>query len=249
MTQRAGRTTIAGVDGCPEGWVVVLWSVDDPSRAAARVCADFASVLALDEAPDIIAVDMPIGLPERIAGTGGRAPEHLVRPLLGQRQSSVFSIPPRDAVMASDYAAARAAALSRTDPPRSVAKQAFMIFPKIREIDRLMTPALEDRVYECHPELAFWAMNGETALDLPKKIRGRPNPEGLELRRNLLRSGGVPDDVLGIDPRTLGRVGPDDLLDACACAWSARRILDGIAHCFPSDPPRDGKGLRMAIWA
>lgn len=249
MTQWASPTTIAGVDGCPDGWVVVLWTVDDPSRATARVCPDFATVLSLDAAPAIIAVDMPIGLPDRIDGAGGRAPERLVRPLLGQRQSSVFSIPPREAVMAPDYAAAREAALARTDPPKSVAKQAFMIFPKIREIDCLMTPALEDRVYECHPEVAFWAMNEEMALDLPKKIRGRPNPEGLALRRDLLRSGGLPDDVLDIDPRSLGRVGPDDVLDACACAWSARRVLGGAAHCFPPDPPRDGKGLRMAIWA
>ena len=249
MTLQAGARVVAGVDGCPDGWVVALWNVDDPSKATIRTCANFADVLALDETPRIIAVDMPIGLPERIEGTGGRAPERLVRPLLGQRQSSVFSIPPRAAVMAPDYAAAREAALERTDPPKSLAKQAFMIFPKIREIDRLMTPELEIRVHECHPEVAFWAMNGESALNLPKKTKGRPNPDGLALRRDLLRSGELPDDVLDLAPRSLGRVGPDDILDACACAWSARRILNGTAHCFPPDPPRDGKGLRMAIWA
>jgi predicted RNase H-like nuclease len=45
----------------------------------------------------VIAVDMPIGLPDFTA-RGGRGPETLVRPLLGERQSSVFSIPSRAAV-------------------------------------------------------------------------------------------------------------------------------------------------------
>jgi predicted RNase H-like nuclease len=44
-------------------------------------------------------------------------------------------------------------------------------------------------------------------------------------------------------------VGADDLLDACACAWSARRIAEGRAVRFPADPPQDARGLRMAIHA
>ncbi|WP_246658873.1 DUF429 domain-containing protein [Mesorhizobium sp. J18] len=39
----------------------------------------------------MLAVDMPIGLPER-TGKGGRGPENLVRLHLDERQSSVFSI-------------------------------------------------------------------------------------------------------------------------------------------------------------
>ncbi len=55
-----------------------------------------------------IAVDMPIGLPDRIEGSG-RAAERAVRPLLGPRQSSVFTIPARAAIEATDYASACAA--------------------------------------------------------------------------------------------------------------------------------------------
>jgi len=43
--------------------------------------------------------------------------------------------------------------------------------------------------------------------------------------------------------------GPDDLLDALACAAIARRIHAGIAKSFPQSPPRDAYGLPMAIWA
>ena len=43
--------------------------------------------------------------------------------------------------------------------------------------------------------------------------------------------------------------GPDDLLDALACAAIARRIHAGLARPFPDPPARDAFGLPMAIWA
>jgi predicted RNase H-like nuclease len=43
--------------------------------------------------------------------------------------------------------------------------------------------------------------------------------------------------------------GPDDLLDALACAAVARRLHGGIAQSFPDPPPRDRYELPMAIWA
>jgi predicted RNase H-like nuclease len=43
--------------------------------------------------------------------------------------------------------------------------------------------------------------------------------------------------------------GPDDLLDALACAVIARRIHAHTATPFPDPPPRDEHRLPMAIWA
>jgi predicted RNase H-like nuclease len=40
-----------------------------------------------------------------------------------------------------------------------------------------------------------------------------------------------------------------DFLDACACAWTAARIVRGEATRFPDAPPLDAKGLRMEILA
>ena len=57
----------------------------------------FADILGAPEAPAIVAVDIPIGLPER-SGYGGRTAENAIRPLLGMRQSSVFSVPSRAAI-------------------------------------------------------------------------------------------------------------------------------------------------------
>lgn len=240
-------TWIAGVDGCPGGWLVVLRSVDSDAAPRALIAPTFAEVLALPEAPRVIAVDIPIGLAER-SGIGGRAADIAARSRLGARKSSVFAVPARAAVMATEYRDACAIALAHSDPPRKVSKQSFNIFAKIREVDRLMTPALQDRVVECHPETAFWAMNGEAPLDAPKKVKSRPYPPGLALRRKLLAATGLPPAFLETRFRA-AEAGPDDLLDACACAWTALRVLRGIAHRFPEKPPLDGQGLRQEIWA
>jgi predicted RNase H-like nuclease len=232
-------TAVIGVDGCRGGWIVVRWA----ATVTHHLCRSFAEVLAMEAS--IIAVDMPIGFPQG----SGRQAEREVRSRLGERQSSVFSVPSRAAVMCANYLQACSANLACSDPPKKVSKQIFHIFPKMREIDQLMTPELQARVFEVHPELAFWAMNGGQSLTLPKKVKGRPHPDGLSLRRALLAAAGFPLAQLPGSNYRAADVGADDLLDACACAWSARRITEGRAVSFPADPPRDARGLRMAITA
>jgi predicted RNase H-like nuclease len=212
-----------------------------------RIVPTFAAVLALPEAPAVIAIDIPIGLPER-AVPGGRAADVAARAVLGGRQSSVFAVPSRAAVMTGSYADACRIALETSEPPRKVAKQTYNLFPRIREVDALMTPALQARVLECHPEVAFWAMNGRRPLTLAKKVKSTPYPPGLALRRELLSAEGFTADFLATSFRA-AVAGADDFLDACACAWTAGRILDGNDLVFPSDPPCDARGLRQEIRA
>src|ERR1051326_7714138 len=127
---------LAGVDGCPAGWMVALVRPrGDEGRL--RVVPQFAAIATAPEAPAVIAVDMPIGLPARI-GPGGRGPERAVRPLLGARQSSVFPVPSREAIYALTYPDACRVALLTSDPPRAVQQQLFLIGPRIREIDVLL---------------------------------------------------------------------------------------------------------------
>ena len=233
---------LAGVDGCPTGWMVALVRPHG-EEVRLRVVPAFAPIASAPEAPAVIAVDMPIGLPRRI-GPNGRGPERAVRPLLGARQSSVFPVPSREAVYALTYLDACRLALSTSDPPRSVQKQLFLIGPRIREIDALLRSdaALAARVFEVHPELAFWRLNGERPLALPKKVK-----PGLELRRQLLIAAGFPHAAVAASPPK--GAGPDDVLDALACAAIARRIHAGAARPFPDPPARDDYGLPMAIWA
>jgi len=238
---------LAGIDGCPGGWIAAFVG---PAGAEGRlaVFTRFADVLAAPERPAIVAIDMPIGLPER-SGLGGRAAENAVRPLLGARQSSVFSVPSRAAVYAADYPQACRVALATSDPPRKVSKQLFNIAPKIREVDALLRAdqVLASRVFEVHPELAFSRLNGERALSEPKKVKSRPYPPGLALRRALLRAAGLPPGLIGATPPK--GAAEDDLIDALACAAVARRLHAGLARPFPDPPPRDPHGLPMAIWA
>jgi len=237
---------LAGADGCRTGWVVafVRPSGDD---VRVRIEPRFADILAAPERPTIVAVDMPIGLPAR-AGPGGRGPENAVRPLLGQRQSSVFSVPSRRAIYADGYREACRIALETSDPPRKVSKQLFMIAPKIREIDAVLraNAGAAARVFEVHPEVAFWRLNGERALDEPKKVKGTPYAPGLALRRRLLVGAGISAAAHAPPPRGAAA---DDLLDALACATIARRIHAGVARPFPEKFDRDEFALPMAIWA
>lgn len=237
---------VAGVDGCRSGWIAVFLHTDGTAPPRVRLFERIADLLTAEDAPVRIAVDMPIGLPERIEGSG-RAAEQAVRPLLGDRQSSVFSIPARAAVMKTDYAASCRAALAASNPPRKVSRQSFMLFPKIRELDALMTPALAERVFEAHPEVAFWRLDNGVAMRLPKKIKSRINPDGMAERRALLAHHGVAADFLNGDPPK--GAGADDFLDACAVAVIAKRHLAGKARPFPDPPEYDARGLPIAIWA
>ncbi len=249
---------VAGADGCRGGWVAVIASPGMAVRAA--VFPAFADLI--ESLPDdaVVAVDMPIGLPERTLA-GGRGPEALVRRYLGARQSSVFSIPSRAAVYAESgpfadaeawYAAHRRSsdvARRTSQPPRGVSIQAFGIFGKIREIDGLLRarPELRGRIVESHPEVAFWRLNDGRAMSLPKKIKGRVNPAGMAERKALLVACGIERAMLeGPPPRGAGE---DDLLDAAALMLIAARHARGAAVPFPDPPGRDAYGIPVAIWA
>jgi predicted RNase H-like nuclease len=238
---------VAGVDGCRAGWVAAFVGLDDDDIRV-RVMRHFADIFAAPEEPLLVAVDIPIGLPAHI-GPQGRGPERAVRPLLGDRQSSVFAVPSRTAVYAPDYREACRLALKTSDPPKKVSKQLFMIAPKIREVDATLrnTLSLADRVFEVHPELAFWRLNGGQALSEPKKVKGRPFGPGLALRRRLLAANGF--SKAATEQAAPSGAAMDDLLDSLACAAIARRILARIAVPFPDPPLRDEFGLPVAIWA
>ena len=249
--------TVAGVDGCKAGWIAAI----RPPGAAPQVAAfaRFEDLLAALSDDAVIAVDMPIGLPAHV-GPGGRGPERLVRAKLGARQSSVFSIPSRAAVFAETepfttveawYAAHRRAGIvarATSEPPRAISIQAFGIFGKIRELDEVLRsrPGLRERVIESHPEAAFWRLNGERAMQKPKKIRGRVNPDGMTERKALLAARGIDRGFLDAAPPR--GAGADDYLDAIAMMLVAERHALGQAAPLPDPPGRDPHGLPIAIW-
>ncbi len=237
---------VAGVDGCRGGWLCVIRQADPPFEERLLLAKTVGEILSHPRKPEAIAIDIPIGLPERLSGAG-RSCDGAARKVLGKRAAAVFSVPARAAVNELDYVSACAAAFAASEPARKISKQMFHLFPKIREVDGLMTPSLQSRVFECHPEVAFFIMNGREPLHEPKKRRGRPHAPGLDFRRALLMAQGYSEAfVRGPCP---ANAAADDLLDACACAWTAARIFKGQAMRFPEMPPLDRRGLRMEILA
>lgn len=263
QTRSNAATVLAGMDGCRGGWIAVHAQAGDGADSDLAMAGAKVSLFAtISEAAAalgpsaIFAVDMPIGLPDEISH-GGRGPEQAVRPFLGARQSSVFSIPSRSAVYAGSYGEACQLAQKTSSPPKKVSKQAFNLFPKIRELDRFLIHAKADPalagidVYECHPEFAFTTLNHGNAMQLPKKIKSRVNPAGIAERAALLES-------LGFDPLFLENgaarfraadAAQDDFIDACACFAIARRLQQGLAQPHPEQYKRDANGLPIAIWA
>src|SRR5262249_12351691 len=134
---------------------------------------------------------------------------------------------------------------------KKLSRQTFNILAKIREVDAVAL-RFEGLIFECHPEVSFWAMNARQPMRLPKKPSRRKNPDsesGLRERRQLLLRNGYDAEFLTTCLGLAKGSGPDDFVDACAAAWTAERILNGRAVRFPRLPDVDAVGLDMAIWA
>jgi len=230
---------VAGVDGCPGGWVAVSQDLETGEVSAAvhdRIDSLFESATP----PAVVAIDIPIGL----ADAGPRECDRLARKVLGwPRSSSVFPAPVRPALEATSRA--QASDITRAVDGRGVGVQAWNIFKKVREIDDFLAKSgtSRQRLVEVHPELSFMALNGNESLQASKH-----HVQGINQRRALLAGAFGRDAVLSTAKQLAGtRAGENDLLDALAALWSARRILEGKQTCLPSPPPRDTTGLPMRI--
>lgn len=225
--------TVLGVDRCRGGWVGILW--DDTVRGLFG--ATLSDLLAsAPDPPAVIAVDIPIGLPD----TGARQADVIARRLLGSRASTLFVTPTRDAVEAPDRA--EASRRNVANGGQGVTAQAFALVPAILEAERFVTNNPRLRVVECHPECSFAEMNGGGPVAAPKRTWA-----GMKDRLGLLRHAGI--DLAAHDVGDAGaRAATDDVIDAAAAAWSARRCAEGVSIRLPATPERFGSGPPGAIW-
>ena len=225
---------VLGVDGCRDGWVGVALDGSGPPRAYAA--PDLLRLVALAEVDGPVAcvgVDMPIGLLDE----GWRAADRLAAALLGRRRSSIFVTPVRAALRAPDHATG--VALSRERSGGGFSIQAWGLRTKVLEVDAVVR-AGEDRVREVHPEVTFTRMAGEPPRHAKKTWAGQQE------RLALLAAQGI--DLDGLTGDT-GSAAPDDVVDAAAVAWSARRVVSGAAVSLPDPPQPVPYGLHAAIWA
>jgi predicted RNase H-like nuclease len=233
MNDQSGEApgpAVTGVDGCVRGWVAVMLSA---ARTSAVTCVTVAARLDGLPLAGITGIDMPLGL----LAAGWRDADVLARRALGRRGVTVFAIPPRPVWECESYADAGRACRDLTGKGFSV--QAWGLRRKIAEADeyrRRTGPAPAPvRLFEVHPELSFAAMAGAPLAD------GKHTRAGLGIRRELLAAAGItlPPGVAG--------AAEDDLLDAAAVAWSARRIAAGRAVILTNPAQRADDGDEIAI--
>jgi len=232
-------TVVAGVDGCKNGWFCVAKDVGT-GRIWFGIYDNANSLLQQQPEPLIVAIDIPIGLTE----AGPRQCDIEARKLLGPRQSSVFPAPIRPALRAKTRQ--EADLISRQVDGRGVTAQAFAIYSKIRDFDRILSakPQLQERIKEVHPEVCFWAWNDKEAMTNTKKSK-----EGKAQRRTLIDKvfGTVTVDKIQAEyKRSIVRI--DDIHDAFGALWTAERIFKGKAKVIPDPSPKDAVGLRMEMW-
>jgi predicted RNase H-like nuclease len=225
---------VLGVDACPGGWVGVLLAPGARPAALTSRSIEALVELARESAPvAVVGIDIPIGLPDR----GARQADVLTRRALPGKGSSVFSTPTRDAYAAATYEEARARNVAATGGT-SLSAQAWGLRTKVLEVDAWLRsrPAVE--VIEVHPELSFTRIAGTPILARKKE------PDGVRARREAL-------EAVGLVPPPWFRgseFGEDDLLDACAVAWTAVRHTRGEAESLPEVPEVFSDGIRSAIW-
>jgi predicted RNase H-like nuclease len=244
----------AGLDGCRAGWVAAV-AHRSPERpphrsglmliAPAGAVAGFLADLERTGRPAPVAIDMPMGLPER---AGWRPCDRLAREALGPRRSSVFPALDRG-LLGLDFAAARAVVLARragragagpaSDPVMT--HEAINLGPKVALLDALLRarPERQEWVLESHPELSFQALAREFDAPAPAS---KHKAEGRAARVQLIAAA-FPDSAerIAAVPWRRGVCGLSDMLDAYAVLWSALRRRRGEAEIRGG--ARDPEGL------
>jgi predicted RNase H-like nuclease len=226
---------VLGVDACKAGWAGIALSDGTVRAYFAAAISDLAEQASSSGPLDLIAVDMPIGLPD----TGRRQADVLVRKLVGPRWASVFMTPVRAALAEEDYAAATA--VNARLAGKGISRQAHGLRTKILEVDQWVRLAQQQRVVEVHPEASFTCLAGEP-LTVAKSTWA-----GMVKRRQLLAGAGI---VLADDLGLAGeKAGVDDILDAAVAAWTALRVTRGQGRSVPETLELFSDGLPCAVWA
>ena len=211
-----------GVDGCHHGWVAVRLDRDGYFDTAAAD-ASLARLLPRLGSRDTVGIDMPIHLMD----AGRRESDLAARDFLGGiRGRSVFAAPPAFTLEPSWQGKTHHEVNleMRRRYGIGLSRQTFALCPKILQINALLGNGLD--IHEVHPEVSFAEMNEGKPMQFSKKSWG-----GQEERLSLLALAGIriPKKL----PKEVAAVPPDDIIDACVAAWSARRIAHGQAHRFP----------------
>ena len=221
---------VLGVDGDKAGWVGVL--LVGGRFTAARLAGTLAELARHTGAPDVVAIDMPIGWCETT-----RACDKELRRRLPGKASSVFNAPPAAVRATSSYADANTA--SREATGTGISRQSWALLDRI---DEATTFRLESglNVIEAHPEWSFALMADGRPAAAPKSSWA-----GHRERVGRLASVGIhlPDDL-----GDAGAAGIADVLDAAAAAWTACRWVAGRSVELTEPSANVAAGGPVGIW-
>lgn len=235
-------STYVGVDGCSNGWIAISYSETDFDGAEfyehiSDLWDDYSDA-------ERILVDVPIGLREN--SSEPRKCDTAARDVLKpDRYSSVFPTPVREAAREDSYEDAKGKQEELTEG--SLNRQTWGITPKIDQIDRFLleNDDARDTVREAHPEVCFWAFDGDEMEYSKTNNRAQAFWERVAVLRDVEE--GVYDHLWEVGTGDLGgSPSNDDIVDAFAVALTARGDEEGI-ETLPEDPETDNKGLRMEM--
>lgn len=231
---------IAGVDACKGGWICISRDLVTGEISSA-VDSSAESLLVRLVRAIALAIDIPIGMTD----SGPRECDKRARKLLGHpRSSSVFPAPIRPALDAGTRR--EADDVTRATDGRGVGAQAWGLYARIREVDRILrtNPLARRFIFEVHPEVSFAAWNAGVAL-----VDAKKSAAGLQIRNRLV------DSHFGRQARRKVRqshsrslAADDDINDAFAALWTAARIYSGTARVLPEPPRIDSHGIEMGVW-
>jgi predicted RNase H-like nuclease len=228
-----------GVDGCKGGWICISKNLD--SGLVAWHLYDTAHRLMYQEPrPQVIAIDIPIGLPDK----GPRTCELEARKLVGPgRAPSIFPAPIRPVLVAASYR--EACQIRYSIEKRRLSIQTWAIVPKIIDTDSGLRhdSSLRQRVHEVHPEVCFSVLAKEPTQHSKETKAGQA--ERLALLEPIF--GHWLGDAIAARCQLASAM--DDVLDAFVALWTAERIIPGLSQTIPPTPPQDSCGLRMEMVA
>ena len=218
---------IIGIDGCKSGWFSVWENQDKSIQSSVFSNLNELKNFFKNESRLILGIDMPVVLSEVIP----RQADQLARKLLSKKASSVFTAPTPEMLDQPNYE--KASLVSKRLFGKSMSLQSWYLFPKIKDVQTMIHH--EDmQIYEIHPELSFRAMNNEQVILESKKTH-----EGFALRNALLSmhfKNFIFEDIRNQHARK--DVMDNDILDALAVLWSAKRIQSNQASYLPQAPEK-----------
>jgi predicted RNase H-like nuclease len=236
-------TKYIGVDWASNGWFGVILR-DDGSWETDHFPTIWSLWKYHSDATRIL-IDIPIGLPS----DAKRACDVAAKRTLGRQGRRVFYTPVRDAVYERNLDDAK----ERNETAGySIQNQAWGIVPRIREVDEFfdMNPGARDRLFETHPEVCFYSLNGreavppkrtEDGINRRKALVADEHPEAMAIYEECCDRYLSPEYASFLKTR-------DDVLDALVAAVTAERPLDELSRLPDRGaPPRDERGLPMRM--